>query len=233
MKMRAGADAPLPHAPLRLKHQQENSMTLQWRDVTIPMTPKMTVWPGDAPFQMLPANRIQEGASCNTSTITAVTHTGTHCDAPWHFEDGGKRLHEVDTDLFFGDALVIEVLDADRIFAEDLGDNPLPPRVLFKTKNSGNPVDAPFNTAYVALDPTAAQRLVDEGVKLVGVDYLSVAPYKESGPTHHILLQNDVFVVEGLRLQEISAGIHSFTVLPMALHGADGAPCRAFVGLSQ
>ncbi|MBI2432961.1 MAG: cyclase family protein [Candidatus Hydrogenedentes bacterium] len=205
-------------------------MSIHWYDVSIPLRPGMTVWPGDPPFQFLPASRMAEGASCNTSVITCSTHTGTHCDAPWHFEHEGKRLDAVDTAVFFGDALLVEVMDVDVIRAEDLGEKPFPPRVLFKTKNSGYPSDAPFKTDFVGLDPSAAQRLVDDGVRLVGIDYLSIAPYKKSAPTHHILLQNEVFVVEGLQLANFSAGIYSFVVLPMPLAGADGAPCRAFIG---
>lgn len=205
-------------------------MSIRWYDVSIPLHAGTTVWPGDCAFQLTPASRIAEGSSCNTSEITCPTHIGTHCDAPWHFEDGGKRLHEIDTSVFFGDALILEVSGTNVISAEHLGEDPLPQRVLFKTGNSDYPADGPFHQHFTGLDASAAQRLVDDGVRLVGIDYLSIAPYKQSGPTHHILLQNDVFVVEGLRLAGFSAGTYPFVVLPMPLAGADGAPCRAFIG---
>jgi arylformamidase len=103
--------------------------------------------------------------------------------------------------------------------------------VLFKTRNSARDAALPFDKKFVALAEDAAQRLVDDGVRLVGVDYLSVAPYKQPGQgTHHILLQAEVFIVEGLRLAAIPAGIHQFTVLPLPFVGADGSPCRAFIG---
>ena len=202
-----------------------------WRDVSIPMHPDMVVWPGDPPFRFEPNARIARGDSCNTSTISMSTHTGTHCDAPWHFEADGKRLHEIHPTVFFGNARVLDMTDvADTIRAEHLGDDPLPPRVLFKTRMSARPVDAAFDTQFVALDTDAAERLVADGVRLVGVDYLSVAPYKQPGqPTHHTLLRNDVFVVEGLRLEGIAGGTYPFVVLPLPLVGADGAPCRAFI----
>jgi arylformamidase len=207
---------------------------MRWVDVTIPMKASMTVWPGDPAFSIEPAGRISDGAGCNTSVISMSTHTGTHCDAPWHFEPEGLKLHEVDTQVFFGDAQVIEVPDVEIIRAENLPKDPLLPRVLFKTKNSEHPYDAPFLKSYVALAPDAAQRCVDEGVKLVGIDYLSVAPFKQSGqPTHHILLQANVFVVEGLLLQGISPGVYPFVVLPMYVVDADGAPCRAFIGVEE
>jgi len=206
-------------------------MSINWHDVSIPIHADTTVWPGDAPVRFEASTRIAEGASCNTSSLTVPSHCGTHCDAPWHFEDNGKKLHEVDFQVFFGEAKVFELMGLDVIHAADLGPEPLPPRILMKTRNGAYPVNGPFNTNFVAVAADAAQRMVDEGVRLVGVDYLSVAPYKDSAPTHHILLQNEVFIVEGLCLQEIPAGTWQFTVLPMPLFAADGAPCRAFVGL--
>jgi len=204
---------------------------MQWIDVSIPLRPGMTVWPGDTEFKFEASSRIAEGAECNVSSVTFSTHTGTHVDAPWHFEDGGKRLDEVDTSVFFGEALLIALPDVTLIKAEHLPSTPLPPRVLFKTRNSALPVDSAFVSNFVAVDADAARRLVDDGVRLVGVDYLSVAPHKQPGqPTHHILLQNDVFIVEGLRLAEFGAGTYEFVCLPMPIAGADGAPCRAFIG---
>ena len=209
-------------------------MRIAWHDVTIPLKPGMTVWPGDAEFEFSPLRRIENGAHCNTSRVCMTTHTGTHIDAPWHFEETGKRLDEVDTSLFFGPALLVNLPDVDIVRAADLAAGPLPRRVLFKTRNSAHPPNAPFQTEYVALAQDAAQRLVDDGVRLVGVDYLSVAPYKQEGEvTHHVLLGNGVAVVEGLCLQAFEQGEYEFTVLPLALAGADGAPCRAFVGRKE
>lgn len=206
-------------------------MPIEWIDVTIPMRHGMTAWPGDTPFAMRAESRIGVGDECNVSKLTMSTHTGTHVDAPWHFEDDGKKLDEIDTSLFFGEARVLEIPDADVITADALGDAPLPRRLLLKTRNSRIPLDAPFEEDFVALAPDAAQRLVDEGVQLVGVDYYSVAPYQQPGqPTHHILLQNDVLIVEGLVLKAIEPGQYQFVVLPLALVVADGAPCRAFIG---
>lgn len=203
---------------------------MQWIDVTIPLHTGTTVWPGDPDFETAPLQRIAAGDGCNTSLLRCCTHTGTHVDAPWHFEEDGKKLHEVDVNVFFGEALLIDLPDVDRIQAGHLGRGPLPPRILFKTRNSDYPADAAFRNDYVALGEDAAQSLVDNGVRLVGVDYLSVAPFEQPGqPTHHILLRNNVLVVEGLRLGGLSAGYCEFIVLPMALRDMDGAPCRAFV----
>lgn len=209
-------------------------MSIHWHDLSIPIEPGMVVWPGDPEVEFSPKTRIAEGAGSNTSHIAMSTHTGTHVDAPWHFEDGGKRLDEVDPQVFFGDALLLDFPGLDIVRAPDLGPAPLPPRILIKTRNSELPINAPFDKTYVALHEDAAQRMVDEGVKLVGVDAFSVAPYKQPGqPTHHILLANDVFVIEGLRLAGFVQGIYPFVALPLPLKGLDGAPCRAFLGLPE
>jgi len=206
-------------------------MSICWVDVSIPMRNGMTAWPGDPEFSFRAESRIALGDTCNTSAISLGTHTGTHMDAPWHFEDGGPRLHEIDPGIFFGHALVVEAPDADAVQAEHFGPEPLPPRVLIKTRNSSCPVDAPFDEAFAGLELDAAERLVADGVRLVGIDYLSVAPYQQKGhTTHHCLLSNNVAVVEGLRLGDLSPGVYSFVVLPLALMDADGAPCRAFAG---
>lgn len=209
-------------------------MGVHWVDVSIPLHEGTVVWPGDPPVEFRPLQRIAAGAHCNTSLVQLATHTGTHVDAPWHFEDGGKRLDEVDPALFFGDALLLDMKDINRITAAHLPAEPLPRRVLFKTRNSDYPADAPFKKDFVALETDAAQRLVDEGVRLVGVDYLSVAPFRQpGGTTHHCLLRSNVLVVEGLRLQGFTTGVYPFVMLPLALAGADGAPCRAFVGCEE
>lgn len=204
---------------------------LRWIDVSIPLCEGMVCWPGDDPFSVKPSRRIARGDGCNTSCLTLHTHTGTHIDAPWHFLDTGAGIDEVDSRLFFGDALVIERRGAASIRAEHIPKDGLPARVLFKTDNSDHPVDEPFRADFVALEADAAEALVDAGVRLVGVDYLSVGPYKQDGRlTHHILLEHQVLVVEGLRLGGILPGLYPFVVLPLALRGLDGSPCRAFIG---
>jgi arylformamidase len=206
---------------------------MKWLDVSIPLKADTTVWPGDPAFEMSPGYRIAKGDFCNLSRLSISTHTGTHCDAPWHFLEGAKTLDEMDTDLFFGSATVIDVGDVPLIHADDLGAALLPPRVLLKTTNSRLSADGVFHKNYVSLAPDAAQRMVEEGVNLVGIDYLSIAAYDDQEPTHHILLRQKVLIIEGLRLAHIPPGPCEFIVLPLHILGADGAPCRAFVNLQN
>jgi len=206
-------------------------MPVHWVDISIPMKPGMTVWPGDPPFTLSPLERVSEGAVCNTSLLSMGTHTGTHIDAPWHYDDRGPKLNEVDTDLFFGPVRVLELAEVGMIRAEDLGAEPLAKRMLLKTRNSAFPVNSSFRKNYAAVEADAAERIVSEGVQLLGVDYLSVEPYVQANSeTHRRLLHGGVLVVEGLCLQGIEAGDYQFVVLPLPIHGVDGAPCRAFLG---
>lgn len=204
-------------------------MDRYWRDVSIPLRPGMTVWPGDPEFTVEPVSSIAEGASCNMSQMTLGSHTGTHCDAPRHFIEHGKTLDQVDSSLYFGKALIIELKGEGPVRAADLPAERLPERILLKTRNSDIPVDGPFDPSFNALLEDAAERLVDDGVRLVGIDYLSIAPKGKGTAVHGILLGAGIFIVEGLRLAGITPGLHEFIVLPLPLAGADGAPCRAFL----
>jgi arylformamidase len=211
-------------------------MTIQWRDVTIPMRPGMTPWPGDPIFEFEPVARIAEGHTCNLSRISMCTHTGTHLDAPWHFDDNGLKIHEIDQSLFFGEALLVDALDENEVSMETLGPSPLPERIVVRTRSSefSDEPGAPFRTDFVGISAEAARRVVNEGTRLVGVDYLSVAPYKQKNhETHRILLENGVVVVEGLRLKGLPKGSCLFTMLPLNIVASDGAPCRAFVGYEE
>ncbi len=201
----------------------------EWIDLTIPMRPGMTVWPGDDGFHFEPTVRMAEGAPYNLSTLRLSAHTGTHCDAPWHFLDDGKRLDETDPAVFFGPALLLDLRGLETIRAADLPSAPLPPRILFRTRNSDRPTDAPFDTGFVGFETDAAARMVADGVRMVGFDGPSVGPYSCVEEAHCILLRADVFIVENLRLAQCDAGEYECIVLPMRIMGADGAPCRAFM----
>lgn len=209
-------------------------MAIKWIDVGIPLRRETTVWPGDPSFELAPIGRIANGDSCNTSRVSMATHTGTHIDAPWHFDENGPRLDQIDPAIFFGQATLFDLPKVSVVTAADLGVDSLPPRILLKTRNSDIPCDGPFREDFVALAADASYRLVDEQVRLVGIDYLSIAPYKQEGhDTHRILLGNNIPCVEGLRLSGLGPGVYKFVVLPLHILGADGAPCRAFVGLED
>jgi arylformamidase len=206
---------------------------MRWVDVSMPLHEGMVAWPGDPPFELSPVSRISEGNESNVSRLVMTTHTGTHIDAPFHFCPSGARVHELDPALFFGPATVLDLGTAGpRLRAAELGDDALPQRVLFRTRNGAFASDSAFHEDFTALTPEAAERIVREGVQLVGIDYLSIAPCGEGcEATHRVLLEAGVLVVEGLDLRQVPAGNCEFVVLPLAIQHGDGAPCRALVGM--
>ena len=161
-------------------------------------------------------------------------HTGTHVDAPAHFVEGGAGVDSLDLDTLWGPALVVEELEADCLTADVIEKLSIPPgteRVLFHTRNSGRWArgECEFAEDYVAITEDGARWLVERGVRLVGVDYLSVAPFEATTPTHQVLLQAGVVIVEGLNLSSIAPGTYQFICLPLKIVGGDGAPARAIL----
>ena len=203
-------------------------------DITLTITPQMIVWPGDPPVIMQHTSSIASGDNANVSQISMSCHTGTHVDAPDHFLNNGKTVENLSLDLLVGRAYVLYLPDVNLITASILMDADIPPRtrrLLFKTRNSelwakGN---KEFQSDFVGLSVDAAELLVDRNVKLVGVDYLSVAPFKMGKPVHTILLNAGVVVIEGLDLSNVSQGRYTLHCLPLKLGGADGAPTRAIL----
>jgi arylformamidase len=201
-----------------------------WQSVSIPIRNGMVAWPGHPEPRVEPISRIAEGRRSNVTKLSISTHTGTHLDAPWHFEADGARLDAIDPSLYFGAATLLVREGVCQVTEEHLPDGALPERLLIRTDNSRLPTDGPMREDYVAVSEGAARRLVDGGVRLIGVDYLSVAPFDQaSQATHHILLGHEIVIVEGLRLAGLAEGDYEFCLAPLPVEGGDGAPCGAFL----
>ena len=203
-------------------------------DVTVPITNAMPVWPGDPAVQLTAKSHLSRDKT-HTVRLTAIemgSHTGTHIDAPFHMVDGGKRLHEFPLDTLTGKATVFEVPGVRSLGRAELhGLNwSGVERVLFKTENSRHWQDGKFYEEFVYLDPEGAEFLVERGVRLVGIDYLSIDKYKsESHPSHFVLLKKDIVILEGLNLNAVTAGEYTLVALPLNLQDADGAPTRVIL----
>lgn len=205
-------------------------------DITVTITPDLPVWPGDPHVHFERVSKIEEGANANVSQIAISTHTGTHVDAPYHFLGNSQlSVEQLPLEVLTGPAFVLHLPDmVDMVTAEILKNLPLDPgleRLLIRTRNSSywQNQAAGFQTGFVGLDAGAADYLVGRGIKLVGIDYLSIAPYKNSRPTHEILLKERVVILEGLDLSQIEEGFYDLYCLPLKLGGADGAPARAIL----
>jgi arylformamidase len=207
-------------------------MTLH--DISLTISEDFPTWPGDPPIELKLISQIDKGDLANVTHLSAPVHMGTHVDAPDHFLDNGKTVEDIPLDYLVGSVLVLEVSSPKIITAQDLAALNIPEgtrRVLFKTANSNHWIEEGhmFQEEFIALGPDAAARLVEMGVNVVGVDYLSVAPYAELVPTHKILLEAEILIIEGLDLSRISAGEYKLYCLPLKIANSDGAPARVLL----
>ena len=202
-------------------------------DITAAVHPGLVKWPDDTvpPSQEF-VNHTDRGDPATVSQWTLSAHTGTHVDAPCHFVRGGATLDHIHLEVLVGRAQVIEITNPESITVAELRAHPIgsAERVLFKTRNSSLPVGSEFHEDFVYVEGEAAEYLVEQGVRLVGVDYLSVDKYgSESNPAHHTLLGRGVVIIEGLVLSSVEPGAYTLVCLPLKVVGAEGAPVRAIL----
>ena len=204
-------------------------------DISLSLSPNLPTWPGDPGLKLEQYASIDRGTHYNATQISSSVHVGTHVDAPRHFLNEGSTVEQLPLDVLTGpcyvtqlpdgiDAITAEVLDRIEITSEMK-------RVLFGTSNSHYWArgESKFQTDFVAITEDGAEWLVKRGIQLVGIDYLSIAPYEESIPTHTVLLKAGVVVVEGLNLSNIMRGFYDLYCLPLKIAGSDGAPARAIL----
>jgi len=197
-------------------------------DVSVPLDASLASYPGNTPFSLEAVKRIARGDSSNVSSIHMSAHCGTHVDAPRHFFDNGGDADALSLDMLIGRTRVVEVTSR-TIAAEDLAKLDLSEdvRVLIKTSNSRLWGDPEFHKDYVGVTESGAKHLVDHGIKVVGVDYLSVEQFRFPGaPAHHLLLGGGVIVIEGLNLRDVDPGVYDMYCLPLRVVASDGAPAR-------
>jgi arylformamidase len=199
-------------------------------DVSVPLDAALPTYPGNTPFSLEAVKRIARGDSSNVSTLHLSAHSGTHVDAPRHFFDDGTGAEALPLEMLIGRARVIEVTSRKGISAEDLDGAHLADedvRVLIRTSNSRLWGSPEFHPDFIGVTESGAKYLLDHGIKVVGVDYLSVEEFKKPGaPAHHVLLGGGVIVIEGLNLRDVDPGVYEMFCLPLAVVGSDGAPAR-------
>ena len=205
------------------------------KDITVAFRPDLPLWPGD-PAPIISLMKSQEGGyRCNVTRLDTGVHFGTHLDAPCHFIEGGKSVEELNLNLLVGTCFVGEIFGVMEITPKHLEALSIPDgtrRLLLKTDNSAlweNP-NHQFHKEYAALTAKGAQWVIDRGIGLIGIDYLSIQLFADVvSTTHLVLLGAEVIIVEGLDLREIVSGSYNLTCLPMKIAGADGAPVRAIL----
>ncbi len=202
-------------------------------DVSVPIRSGGLVYPGNPAISITLQQAISAGAGANVSRIDFGSHTGTHVDAPKHFFDDGAGVDTLALDVLMGPARLL-VFGAG---VTSVGRAELEPydltgvtRLILRTRNSEwlASGSTEFHSDYTYLAPDGAEYLVALGVKLVGVDYLSVEQFHSGHHlTHRTLLERGVIIIEGLMLANVPAGEYELRCLPLRLEGLDGAPARA------
>jgi arylformamidase len=202
-------------------------------DISLPLRHGGLVYPGNPAVSITPHQAISAGAGANVSRLDVGSHTGTHVDAPKHFFDDGAGVDTLPLDLLMGPARLLVLSDA----VASVGMAELEPheldgvtRLLIRTRNSAwlASGSSEFHPDYTYLAPDGAEYLVALGVKLVGVDYLSIEQFHSGHHrTHRTLLERGVVIVEGLLLADVPAGEYDLRCLPLRIEGLDGAPARA------
>lgn len=200
-------------------------------DISVPIRSGGLVYPGNPEIEIMLQQAVAKGAGANVSSIRFGSHTGTHADAARHFFDDGQTVDKIPLERLIGPALLISFPDDVRaVSAADLRKHKLKgqKRVLLRTRNSALLSQKEFVPDYTYLAPDGAQYLVDNGVELVGVDYLSIEQFHSGHhKTHRILLGRSVVILEGLDLSVPTPGDYELICLPLRIEGCDGAPARA------
>lgn len=203
-------------------------------DVSLPLGPDLLVWPKDPPIEVIPRLRMTAGDPANVSELRIGTHSGTHVDPPLHFVEGGSAIDDVSLDALLGEAVVADLGRADGpIGARDLESLDLPQgieRLLLRTASSAlwQSLPAEFPERYACLSVDGARWVVERGIRLIGVDFLSVEQRGAPGhPVHVMLLENGVVIVEGLNLYHVAPGAYTLVCLPLRIVDGDGGPARA------
>ena len=204
-------------------------------DVTVPISTEVPIYKGDPGVSVSAFKSLAGGDSANVSEISFGVHTGTHVDAPNHFIDGAKRVHELDPEKLIGPCRVIEIYDEIiAIEPEHIGDLDGVERLLLKTRNSPfwSEPERGFRTDFTYITSDTAIMLVENGVKLIGIDYLSIEKSGSPGhPVHVTLLAKEIVILEGLDLRGVPPGDYELICAPLKYIGGngDGAPARTFL----
>ena len=215
-----------------------------WIDISVTVRDGMVHWPGDADCEVVLEQKLGvrtpgkrgEISPCNLTRLSFSAHTGTHMDAPRHFIARGRTMESLPLDAVVGPCRVIAIKDRRVISVDELRPHKLRrgERILFRTRNSIRSWKlartATFDKQFVYIPADTARYLVERGVRIVGVDYLSVGGWQKDGvECHRILLGAEVWIIEGLDLSKVQPGEYELVCLPLKILGSDGAPARAIL----
>lgn len=185
-------------------------------------------WPGDTPFNFEVSWSKEDSGSVNVGRLTMSIHTGTHVDAPFHFDSDGKRIYELDLNLYIGKAQIIDLSGKECIGAADVKGLLIDgvERILIRTASWQDTAKFPEKITFLKED--LGPYLAEKGVRLIGVDVPSVDPLDSKElPAHHSLNENGIHILEAVNLDGVQPGVYELIALPLPLGEADGSPVRA------
>ena len=202
---------------------------MQIFDITVPLSADLPVFPGDPAVSIEPVTSLARGDAANVSRLCLASHAGTHVDVPRHCDDHGLAVDGLPLELLMGEALVADCRGVKVIDRKLLAHLPLEgvERLLLRTDNSALWGRLGFWEDYCAVSEAGARYLVEAGVRLVGIDYLSVESFTGNGLVHRLLLGAGVTILEGVNLADVPAGRYELFCLPLKVKDGDGAPVRA------
>jgi len=198
-------------------------------DISMTIEGGMVSWPGDGPVRINRVRSMDEGERLNQSRLDLSAHTGTHIDAPVHFLKGAGGVDSLPLEVLMGPALVVHIAGVRAIGASHLEGANLPratERLLLKTDNVKLRDQSGFSQEFSYITPDGSRFLIDHGIRLVGIDYLSIAEFGSGEAVHKALLSEGVVIIEGLDLAEVMPGHYRLTALPLKVKMCDGAPAR-------
>lgn len=208
-------------------------MQNEYIDITFPISTQLPKWHGSIGFEMHWQMRMPQETN-NLSYFTIDTHLGTHLDAPLHFVTNGKSVEELSFDKLIGAAFVLEIRGLKSITAKHLQESNIPlacKKLLLKTDNQfyWKQKNPDFQEDFCSIDASGAQWLVDRGIHLIGIDYLSIQRFNDGPETHQILLKNEIVILETINLENVVQGWYDLICLPLKLEGLEGSPVRAIL----
>jgi len=199
-------------------------------DISIDIKDNMLNFPGDTKTKKETIKKIKNDGY-KLSNIKFSVHVGTHVDAPSHFIEDGNNIEDVNLNKFIGKAQVIEIDDQKKITKSELSKHKIHcDKILFKTKNSNYLNEIEFYDDFVYLTHEGAKYLVENGVRLIGIDYITIEDLKTTSfDVHNFLLKNDVIILEGVNLSDINPGLYNLNALPLKLKDSEASPVRAIL----
>lgn len=213
----------------------------EWIDVTQPISEDMVFWPGQVGPSFERISNMDSGHIANVTKLSLSMHTGTHMDAPLHFFNDGKDIAQMPPETGVGDLRLVQHTGANHITADDIRNYENRTRLIeegerifFQTRHSDEDwLKQDFKKDYTAVSARAAEYLREKKIRLVGIDYLSIAPMDDLLNVHHILLGSGIWITEGLKLTGLKEGDYEVICLPLKIEGADGSPARVLLRPKQ